>query len=260
MTPRRTLASLALVCALAVTGCLGGQGLSGQVAPSTATPTPSETSTSGPTASPPVSLAPGELPPEVVRAIEDFLVIRDQAFISYHERQDGQMWLGDATLGTFKWDADVSDDRIHFRGTVLGIREERITIGDASWVKRRTRWVESNDDPGFRTRIEDYEALKEGGADVELVETYRQGGQWIYHLRSTTPEAYDFEFDEDSVTGSLTQLDVLLREDGTPYRIEFEFEATASEGGLRVRVRVVSRSDFTRFGEEIVIEPPDVAA
>ena len=244
---------------------IGLVGACGGTAPAGATPvpTPSATATTTPSAPPPGSSSSAGANPDAAAALDAFraFVQTEQAF---HMAGDMLMTVGDVTLQA----AIVSDvakgneqGMIDLRGLGVSVRLSIVLLDGTVYLRLAHRDWQKLPSVGDAFSNPLGGLAVEGLKPIDIVDV---GGVKTQHLRVENPEGLNGQTLSGNTLNDLTvkssSLDVYVTKDGVPLTAIVEFVGTGTFGGKSGPVSARIRYDFSKFGQEITILAPPVAA
>jgi hypothetical protein len=252
-------------CLVAGAMLMGMVGACGGTSPAVATPepTPSATATTTPSAPPPSSASSAGANPDAAAALDAFraFVQTEQAF---HMAGDMLMKVSDLTLqAAIVSDVAKGDEQgtIDLRGPGVSVRLSIILVDGTVYLRLANRdWQKLPAGSGAFSNPLGGLAV-EGLKPIDIVDV---GGVKTQHLRVENPEGLNGQTLSGNTLNDLTvkssSLDVYVTKDGVPLTAIVEFSGTGTFGGNSGPVSARIRYDFSKFGQEVTIVAPPVAA
>jgi len=235
---------VAAVLLLAIAGCTGAPPVS-TVPPPLATPTPNAS-----TAERSVAMqAIAHLGEKATNAARSFRVDQE-TLISFASFQF------EATSRVDVAGADFSAQG-KLEGEPLGTeRYSVVALGSRMWARvDKQAWKRGRTDQRLGIDIVEVFGPITQARHLGFVKTEKLGKQDVLHLRNIEPIPYRIDrLYADTVTGSVTNLEVYVLEDGTPVRIDYT--SSAQYPALHVRITTDNVLRFSRWGQKVTIKAP----
>jgi hypothetical protein len=242
MNRRRLL--VAAVLLVAVSGCTGAPPVA-TVPPPLATPTPNP------------STAQRSVAMEAIAHLGEKAKDPKRSF-----RVDQESHV---TLASFQLEAtsrvDVAGEDFSAQGKIHGeglgtARYGAVAVGSRMWARvDKQPWKRQRADQRLGIDIVEVFGPITEARHLAFVKTEKLGSQEVLHLRNIEPIPYRIDrLYPDTVTGSITNLDVYVREDGTPVRIDYT--SSAQYPALHVRITTDNVLRFSRWGQKVTIKAP----
>jgi hypothetical protein len=199
----------------------------------------------------------GNAAEEAETALTAFAAIADSDANAFNLVQEGAVRAGGDEAG-FAYDLHVDGKDAKGSLDVAGETLSLVLLGEDAWVQQGGAWQATTRSAINGDDIVDIFRYVGEVHDLELVEASGSGDAREFHFTAAGPLPYETaQIREAGGEGALTSLDVYLRPDGTPVRMEFEFEATAaSPGGAPMELSGDSTITFSNWGEPVDIEAP----
>ncbi len=190
-------------------------------------------------------------------ALASFYRLAESDDNAFHLRQEGRARTGDEEAD-FTYDLDVSGKDAAGSLEIAGETLSLVILGDDAWVKQNDDdWTATSREAINGDEIVDVFRYAGAPGDLEFVEAVEADGGQELRFRAVRPIPYETaQIREAGGEGTLDSLDLYLAPDGTPLRMEFEFEATVPQSEGETEVSGDSTIEFTNWGEPVEIEPP----
>jgi hypothetical protein len=188
-----------------------------------------------------------------------FTTIAEPGELSFHIHQAAELGRQGVPFISTVLDLDVSGS--DFAGhesagsTSLQIGFDLVVVGDAGWVRPDGEdWTEvaaTELSPGDVLDV--WRHLPQG----EDLSFERVDADGALHFRSTTPRAYEAaSLRTSGLTAEVVDAELILQADGTPVSLTLLIEGGGTIDGQVVELTGSTVAEFSRWGEEIAIEPP----
>lgn len=188
-----------------------------------------------------------------------FATIAEPNELSFRLHQTAELGRLGVPLVSTEHDLDVSGSDFAGResagSTSVQIGFDFVVIGDAGWVRADGKdWTEV---AATELSPEDVLDVWRHIAPREDLSFERVDADGALHFRSTTPMAYDAaSLRSSGLTAQVVDAELILQADGTPVSLTLLIEGSGTIDGQVLELTGSTVAEFSRWGEEITIEPP----
>lgn len=188
-----------------------------------------------------------------------FATIAKPNELSFHLHQTAELGRLGVPLVSTEHDLDVSGSDVAGRenagSTSVQVGFDFVVVGDEAWVRADGKdWTEV---AATELSPEDVLDVWRHLAPREDLSFERVDADGALHFRSTTPMAYDAaSLRASGLTVQVVDAELILQTDGTPVSLTLAIEGSGTINGQVLELTGSTVAEFSRWGEEITIEPP----